>query len=218
MAAPANPRLPGPRWVPIVQRPAEKHVQPALGWSTLLRTRSRTRQNPSAVTARRIADCLPWQAAPFDPAQEIVLDDFHRQLMLHESGELAHQHRESAVAGDTDDLSTGVGDGGAYAVWKSARHGGEGARGRTLHLVSHVNMLRGPRDDGARITTDDHIGPEQRIEVVCHWSIMILGLKSLVSDGRTQSQVTDEAISHRGEECIVGGTALTQKAQSLNTI
>ena len=55
---------------------------------------------------------------PLDLAERVVLDDddLDRQLVLDRRGELAHQHREAAVADERDDLPVGIGGLGADGV------------------------------------------------------------------------------------------------------
>ena len=69
---------------------------------------------------------------PLDLAERVVLDDddLDRQLVLDRRDEVAHQHREAAVADEGDDLPVGIGDLGADGVGQARRHRRQVARAR----------------------------------------------------------------------------------------
>ena len=84
---------------------------------------------------------------PLDLAERVVLDDddLDRQLVLDRRDELAHQHREAAVADEGDDLAVGIGDLGRDGVGQARRHRRQVARARELHAAADLDDAAPPR-------------------------------------------------------------------------
>ena len=104
---------------------------------------------------------------PFDLTERIILDDhdLDGQLVLDRGDEIAHQHREAAVADERDHLAIGIGRLSPDRIREPGRHGRQVARAGEFHPAAHVDMTRGPGRDRPRVGRDDGIIAEQIIHV-----------------------------------------------------
>src|SRR6185312_14464234 len=90
---------------------------------------------------------------PLDLPQHIVFDDddFHVHVVFDQRGDFAHQHGETAVSDDADDLPVRERSRSSDTVRQTVRHGGERTGERELHCVAHFYIARGPGCDGAAV-------------------------------------------------------------------
>ena len=96
---------------------------------------------------------------PLDLPERVVLDDddLDRQLVLDRRDELAHQHREPAVADERDDLAVGEGDLRRVGVGQARRHRRQVARAGELHPAADLDVPGRPGRDRARVGRDDRV-------------------------------------------------------------
>ena len=103
---------------------------------------------------------------PLDLAERVVLDDddLDVEVVFHRRRELAHQHREPAVADEGDHLPARIGDCAAIGVREPAGHRGEVARAREHHVPAHVDVPRHPGRDGAGVGGDDGVVRQELVQ------------------------------------------------------
>ena len=107
---------------------------------------------------------------PFDLAQGVVLDDddLDRELVFDRGGELAHQHRQPAVADKGNDLAVGIGGLRADRIRQAARHRREIARQREHLLTADRDVAGHPGRDRAGIGRDDRVVAQPLAKLMRH--------------------------------------------------
>src|SRR5579859_716619 len=97
---------------------------------------------------------------PFDLGEIVVIhdDDLDRQIVLHRSEHLAHQHRKSTVANKGHHLAIRMSSLRTYRIWETGRHGSK-IPGAGVHLVPLEREVTGdPGGVSTAIPCDDGVG------------------------------------------------------------
>src|SRR5205807_1127346 len=86
---------------------------------------------------------------PLDLALRIVLDDYYndRQVVFDCGKEFAHQHREAAVADESNRLTFGKSKLGGDCIRQARRHSRQISRAAKLLRAAHFEVARNPSRD-----------------------------------------------------------------------
>ena len=101
---------------------------------------------------------VPRQAPMFLPSEgSTVCRHRERPLQRPTREQIAHEHRETAVSGQGDDLTTGMTDRGTNRLWEGIRHGHLSEGAEEPPLAVHRQVTRHPDRRGADIASKNGV-------------------------------------------------------------